>query len=334
MHQPKLTDRSSLRRFLIAAVTVVGLATVAVAQQAAVTLPIFRGQIGDAGNVRIGPWGSGRADVNNEARLVGQSAIRVTTQNFFAGARLDFPRPVNLSPAFGRDSTYIRFQLRFPGGQTPAGSGFAGGGGGGDLGLEGGGRGGASFGGGPGFGTGQGVVAPFKRMRFVFTMADGSTYEATRDLDIPPTDEADDYIPLSIPLAALLKKNGDDLPIPTGQGALLSRIAVFGDRAGQFFIGEITVITDQTDIVVQPLQDQIAFVNNTLTFVGEAEGGATSLKYLWDFDASDGIQDDAEGRVVFKTFPRAGKYKVTLTVVDVDGFKRPSTTSIELDVAE
>ena len=115
---------------------------------------------------------------------------------------------------------------------------------------------------------------------------------------------------------------------------MLKSIAIFGDKYLQFYIGEATIITDETDISVQPLEEQIAFKNNTLTFVADAEGGSSTLRYLWDFDASDGIQDDAEGRVTTKTFDRAGKFKVTLTVVDADGIKRPATTSIDLDVSD
>lgn len=315
--------------------TICAAATVAFAGQAApITIPLFNGQIGDAGNLRLGSWGSGKAEANKDARLVGDTAIRITTQNLFSGARLDFVRPIDLANAFKQNNTYMRFQIRFIGGANAAGAG-------GGIALGGGSNRGGEFDGpgssGPqgfGGGDGSGVVSPFRQMRFLFTMADGTRFEATRDVVVPPTEDPNDYIPLSIPLAALLKKNGDATSAPTGPGAQLKSVAIFGDRYRQFFLGEITIITDETEISVQPVEEQIAFVNNTLTFVADAEGGASTLKYLWDFDASDGIQDDAEGRVVNKTFSRAGTFKMTLTVVDADDLKRPATTSVELSVAE
>jgi PKD repeat protein len=111
-------------------------------------------------------------------------------------------------------------------------------------------------------------------------------------------------------------------------------LAVFGDRYQQFFIGEISVLTDDTEIVVDPLDEPIAAINDQITFTGTAQGGASTLKYSWDFDAKDGIQEDQVGQVVTHTYRKAGTYKVTLTVADLDGLKKPSTTSVDVEVAE
>jgi hypothetical protein len=195
-----------------------------------------------------------------------------------------------------------------------------------------------------GFG-GDGVTSPFQRMRFLLVMADGTRHELVRPVSIPPAgDDETAYVPLSFPLRALLKgstKNGSNGQAaanrgasPTGEGARLVQLAVFGDRYQQFHIGEISVLTDDTEIVVDPLEDPIAAVNDQITFTGAAEGGASTLKYSWDFDAKDGIQEDQAGQVVTHTYRKAGTYKVTLTVSDLDGLKKPATTSVDVEVAD
>ncbi|MDP2216034.1 MAG: PKD domain-containing protein [Methanolobus sp.] len=49
--------------------------------------------------------------------------------------------------------------------------------------------------------------------------------------------------------------------------------------------------------------------------------------YSWDFDSSNGIQGDATGKIVSRTFNTAGKFTVTLTVTDTSG-QRSSDTLI------
>ncbi len=232
----------------------------------------------------------------------------------------------------------------YPGGGRPGGSGGSGqgsgypGGGGGYPGGGGGGYpGGGQLGGGGGFGEGETVVSPFERMRFLLIMADGTRYELTRPVSLPPTEDETAYVPLSFPVAAALKKGGGvkaSGPAPAGPGAQLAQLAIFGDKYQQFYLGEITVVTDDTEIAVEPLDEQTATINDALTFTGDAQGGASTLKYSWDFDAKDGVQEDKVGQNVSYTFRKAGKYKVTLTVSDVDGLKKPATTTVELDVTE
>ncbi|TGC06946.1 hypothetical protein CUN85_12470 [Methanolobus halotolerans] len=59
---------------------------------------------------------------------------------------------------------------------------------------------------------------------------------------------------------------------------------------------------------------------NGLTFDG---GGSTDdngiVSYSWDFDASNGIQEEATGEVVSHDFSVPGRFKVTMTVTDTKG---------------
>ena len=369
--------RPALLGAAVVVATSAAVAATFASRQTPVSLALFSGETGD---VIPGSWGSGKAEVSSENVRIGTRSLKITTQGLYQGARLDFKKPVDLAPALANPSTYVRFQLRFLPGQNPVGApggagGYPGGGSGGygAGGRPGGSSGGSSggrpggvggdapggapggsggYGGGyPGGGFdsgsdgGQAVAAPFQRMRFLLVMADGSRHELTRPVDLPPSDDQDAYVALSFPISALLKRGGSPSAAsaapPSGESAKLVQMAIFGDKYQQFYLGEITVITDDTEINVDPLDDQIISANDQVTFVGAAEGGASTLRYSWDFDASDGIQEDKVGRVVQHTFRRTAgegvasvKYKVTLTVSDHDGLKKPASSAIELDVAQ
>lgn len=342
------------------------LATAAFGQDASrLSLSIFGG---DLNGIALGSWGSGNAEPAKEAAMTGTVGLKITTHGLYQGGRIDLRQPLDLSNILTNPNAYLRFQVKFMAGQNPTGN-FSGGAPGG---FSGGGKGGGGFsgppsggapggfsgppsgapggfsgapgdlGGGGGFGgDGSQYSVPFRNMRFLLVMADGSQHELVRPVELPPTDNPNGYAPLAFPFAALAKKMGGK--IPTGDAAKLKSIAVFGDRYQQFYIGEINIIADQTEISVAPLDDQIFFAGQTTIFAGSAEGGATSLKYSWDFDASDGIQEDAVGRVVTYVFPRSGngqqgagskEYVITLTVSDVDGLKKSSSVTLKADVSD
>jgi len=54
------------------------------------------------------------------------------------------------------------------------------------------------------------------------------------------------------------------------------------------------------------------------------------LAYSWDFDDSDGIDVDAAGQTVLRTYPSAGNYTITLTVSDKMGLKNSTSITIEV----
>ena len=53
--------------------------------------------------------------------------------------------------------------------------------------------------------------------------------------------------------------------------------------------------------------------------------------YSWDFDASNGIQNDASGKLVSRVFNTAGKFTVTLTVTDTIGQKSKDTCIVTVN---
>ncbi len=321
---PALNRRRFIASAAVAALLLGGASLTAFAQQPAgviraVSLSLFRGESGQASNIGLGAWGSGNAQSTKEAVLQGDSSLKITTQGYYQGGRLDFKEPVDLTSALQNPNTYMRFQVRFTGAGSTA----------------------QAFDPVNSTTTTQ-AVSPFKKMRFLLVMADGTRYELIRPIELPVSDEPLSYAPLTFPLAALTKKlAADKKPLPTGDGAKLKQLAIFGDKYAQFYIGEINIITDETDITVSPLEDQVFFARQPTSFVGNAEGGATTLRYSWDFDAADGIQEDAVGRTTSHVFPRVGEskngqatYTVTLTVTDVDGIKKPVTVTQEIQVTD
>jgi len=291
---------------------------------------------GDPGSVTLGGWGGGRAEANTETVLVGSESIRVTTQGLYQGGLITFTQPINLAPAFANPNTYLRMQVRFaPGGAggTPTQEIFD-----------------------PSTGeVRRAAASPFDRMRFVLTMADGSRHELIRPVEVKGTDEPDAWVYIAFPVQALLRKPAppgatpaagtapaaeETVPapapaaraLPTGDAARLSQLAIFGDRYQQFFISDISVITDDTDINVDPLEEQVGFVGAALVFSATAEGGASTLRYEWDLDGDK--KTDRTGNTIQHFWRKPGKYPVTVTVSDVDGLKKPASTSVTIDVAE
>lgn len=301
-------------RFTAAAI-VGGLAlTAALAQEgvATVAFSLFKGE---ESSVSLGSWGSGRAEQSkgdNGKVLVGDYSIKVTTHGTHQGGKISFAKPVDLSAALANPHCYLRMRTSFNTTQEVI-----------DL---------------SGFGEKK-AAAGFERMRFVFLMADGSQYELVRPLDIAPTEDPDSYVPVHVPLAALKKAAKKSL---SGNGAKLASLVVCGDKYEQFHIGEIDVLTDETEVSAADLEDQIAFSDNEMTFIADAEGGASTLKFSWDWDANDGIQEDDTGRTVKHVFPASlfrgneqlHKVVVTLTVTDVDGLKKAVSKKLTMEVSK
>lgn len=333
-------------KIVATAALVVAVAGVAAARQGVIALPLYQGV---QGSLDLGSWGSGSAQEVDKPVLVGSRAIRITTQGLYQGGRIMFRQPVDLAPALANAKTYVRMQTRFDATQVGAAGGmgfsggpppgFSGGAGfpGGKSGGGGGQRGGGQRGGGGGnFGgveTSKYAASPFDRMRFVLTMVDGTRYEMIRPVVVPPTQDPDSYVPLAFPVKAILKKSdGTSAPVPTGDGAKLKEIAIFGDKYQQFIIGEMEIVTDDTEISAAPLEEPVVYTQDQITFIGSAEGGASTLRYSWDFDSGDGIQEDAVGRNVSHVFRTPGKVTVTLTVTDADGIKQSDQKSVTFEV--
>ncbi|WP_052402702.1 sugar-binding protein [Methanococcoides methylutens] len=66
--------------------------------------------------------------------------------------------------------------------------------------------------------------------------------------------------------------------------------------------------------------DQVITSGEIVTLDGSASTDDVGIaSYVWDFDSSDGLQQDATGAVVQHSYSLAGVYTATLTVTDGDG---------------
>jgi hypothetical protein len=127
---------------------------------------------------------------------------------------------------------------------------------------------------------------------------------------------------------------------------VIKNISFSGDVSTAFYLGDIRVINDRTPIRAETtFRTALCSVNDVLTFSASGYGGSSILKYSWDFDNADGIQNDAEGATVKYKFRTAsndlknpstmrpnGEFTITLTVTDSFGLKDPYTTTIKVKV--
>jgi hypothetical protein len=307
---------------------------------AAPSITLYRGDPSGASGVQLAGWGSGEAiDTTGEA-YSGSNSIKLVTEGYYAGGRLIFREPVDITPQFTDPSTFLEMAIKFlPGQIRTNNANTPGGGPGGPPGF------GGPGGGPPGFGGpgGPGGVADnsdpasallitpdTQRLRVALHFEGGVAVAEDYPLIRFVTSEPG-WAQVAIPFAVFKGA-------PQMANYRLQEIRIFSDAPDTFFIGQITTVTDNDPISVEPLEDQVVAVNDRVDFVANAEGGLSGLKYSWDFDKSDGIQEDAVGPRVNHVYTRAspeGKpYTVTLTVSDIAGKKRPVTVETTVEVID
>lgn len=298
--------------------------------------------------IRLRPWGSGTIAESDETAFQGTTSIRIFTRNFFQGGSLILERPLDLSGAFGDKNNLLLVTLRLPqaGEVITPGGGAAGGGGGmatgglaGATGTGGGGGGGASQvdTGGEDVPTGRQTggtrgqttqaalpIEPMRVMRLVVRTTDGLLSEAYVPVTTSGPGERG-WRQVGIPLQAIRGFERTNKQI--------QEITLSGDSTATFFVGEMVVQNDAT-----PLQADVSPTELNLALGDEVElrafgfGGASILRFTWDFDDSDGLQEEAEGQVIRYRFRRPGEFKVTVTVSDAYGLKEPARASLRVTV--
>jgi hypothetical protein len=348
-HSPRRATHGRWKGVSLALAAVVLGGTVSVV--AAPSVALYRGEPSAAGGLQLGAWGSGEAvDTSGEA-YSGSHSIKLTTDGYYAGGRIVFREPVDLTPQFTDPQTFLEMTVKFLPGQirnrTGAASDYTGGGPAGytGYGAPGGAPGGppagypGAAGGAPGLGGLDPSLDPSaallitpdtQRLRVVLVFDGGVAVAEDHPLIRFPTSEPS-WVRVAIPFTQFKGA-------PRMARYRLREMRVFGDATDTFFIGQISTITDNEPISVEPLEEQVVSVNDRIEFVGVAEGGIAGLKYSWDFDKSDGIQEDAIGARVFHTYRRATPenrpYTVTLTVSDISGAKSPSSVEATVEVID
>jgi len=285
-------------------VTIAGLIAIANAQLLETEgLSIYTGDPIERIGVKIGSWGSGKAEESTQVAFMGTRSLRITSRGLYDGGRLDFSTPLALGTYWEDPSAYLQIVARF---RTSEESGY----------------GGYST-----FGTSSSVTRgkPVRRVRAVLVI-NGKFLEAQAPLSGCKVGE-DGWVRVSYPIAVI--KNKHEIVDPK-----LERLIITGDGTEPFYVGEIRIISDKSPMRAYAGEDQFVAARDDVMFKATAETGAAVVRYSWDFDASDGIQEDAVGEVVYHQYRKPGEYTVTLTVSDIFGIKKPVTSTVKVTVYE
>lgn len=279
--------------------------------------------IGDQGIV-LRTWGSGAINQTDEAAYEGVYSLRVSTRNYFQGGIINFGSTPDLASMFGQKNNLLRLTYKLADLNMTLGGG-GGGGGGGKLG-DGADAGGLSNSGGGGQSAAatQALAQTLKNLRFVITTTDGKRSEAYVPISTNSSGDRG-WRTASIPLQAI---TGFDKT-----NKIVSSVALAGDSTAVFYVGDLRVINDATPITGDANVKTLNLaLGDEVDLYAVGYGGSSVLKYLWDFDAKDGIQVDAEGQSVKRKFRKPGKYTITVTIADAFGLKAPHTTTIAVTV--
>ncbi len=313
-------------------------------------IDLYVGGAAGAEGIKLGGWGSGMATADATYKTIGEASIKVETNGYYAGGRIEFEEPKDISAVkndpFGFLEFVVKFQpgkkkerqqennnpeMGYPGsGGAPAspgsGGAFAEGGAPGEIGGFPGAFPGGGFPGAPGAAPAEEQLRPDTDFVKVQIKCEEGTFTATDFPNLMLPSAQDGWYSVAIPF---VKFNGLD-KVDT---AKIQEIRVFGNYKDTFWIGEIRTTVDDEPINADPVDDEERSVGELIEFRAQATGGLSPLQYVWDFDKSDGLQEDAIGQVVHKAFfkpspdapGRPGEpqpYLVTLTVRDLSGAKR------------
>ncbi len=289
--------------------------------------------IADQG-IKLKSWGSGTVSETGELAFEGGHSIRVSTRNFFQGGALEWSNPVDLSPAFADKNNLLRFVVRiadqkltFTGGGPSAGGIGGLGGVGNSGGPAAGGKGGTGAGPGGSGPPGASVSAAdttLKTIRVIIATSDGKRSEAYIPLSTSTGGERG-WKYVAVPLQAINGFNDTNKAV-TG-------ISLSGDAISTFYVGDVRIINDSTPITgdLEPREMNLA-LGDAVTFRARGFGGSSVLVYYWDFDDRDGVQYDAVGQTIKRKFRKAGKYTITLTIIDAFRLKKPYQTTAKVTV--
>lgn len=264
-------------------------------------LMIYTGDPVERLGIKIGSWGSGKAEESTQVSFMGTRSLKVTSRGLYDGARLDFSTPLPLGTYWDNPNAYLQLIARF---RTSEESGYG------------------------GYTSSSSTLTqgkPVRRVRVVL-LINGKYLEGQVPLSGCKVGE-DGWVRVSYPLKII--KGEHEIAEPK-----LERLIITGDGTEPFYVGEIRIINDNKPIQAYAGEDQFVAAKDDVMFRANVDPGAAVVRYSWDFDASDGIQEDAVGEVVYHKYRKPGEYTVTLTVSDIFGLKKPATSTLKVTVYE
>ncbi|MBI3947854.1 MAG: PKD domain-containing protein [Armatimonadetes bacterium] len=316
---------SSAIRVALAAAVAAGAAGFAAAGAAPIIL--YSGQSLAAHGITVGGWGGGTAEESTERPMHTDRSLKLKTRDFYQGGRIDLQKPVDLAEVLREPNAYLVMTVQptmsaqgqgagmgMPmGGMDPSAGGVGmppmGG-----VGMD------------PGVQQTQGGVPPIKRFRAVFIGPGGALEtHSVGELRF----NRGEWKTFGIPLVGLREKVGRSFPV--------NRILLSADAPDVVFIGGIDLTTDNQVINAQCQARQTSDIrkNVPVTFTALADSGVTAVRFSWDFDAKNGVQEEAIGPSVRHSFPKPGRYTITLTAAPEEGdwnTKAPSVQTVEIEV--
>ncbi|MBL8059527.1 MAG: PKD domain-containing protein [Chthonomonas sp.] len=268
-------------------------------------------------------WGSGTIAETDETAYEGASSLRVSTRNYFQGGIMNYAAPVNLAGAFQDSNNLLMFTVRIADASMTMGGGA---GGGGDLGsssMSGGGggggavgrAGGVSGGGDPTSGTGP---VKLDKIRVILTTSDSKKSEAYLPLSTSSAD-AKGWIRVGVPLKAIAGF--------ASTNQMVKSVAVSANAPGSVYVGEIRILNDATPIYGELLVGDMNIGSGTaVNLTASGQAGASILKYTWSIQSADEPTFSFEGQNIAYRFRKPGTYRVSVTISDTNGLKKPYTT--------
>jgi len=144
-----------------------------------------------------------------------------------------------------------------------------------------------------------------------------------------------------VPVGLLPKDNRGWTPVavPLSQfqgvqdATTVRAVGIFADESDVFYLGRARLIIDHTPVdVTAKAEPSITLPDQLITLSAELRGGPIVPRISWDFDQSDGIQEQALGPSVKCLYKKPGDYLVTCTVTDRAGVRSPVVKAVGIRI--
>jgi len=263
--------------------------------------------------ITVGAWGGGGCVQVADVGYQKMGALDATVLDAYQGARLDFKKPLDLTPHF-KDTKQVYLELwvlpRYAAEGQPGAESYRRVGAGVDYEI------GSPL-----------IISQFRQLRTLRVALSGPQGMVSAEpCDLVPATLGDrGWRRIDVPINKFLPRPKDEFRV--------DRMMIGGSPAEQFYIGQIAIVHDGTLVQARivPHDTHVRAGEQTEVSV-EVESGAAQTAVSWDFDANDGIQEDATGTAVWFSRNEPGDYTITYTVTDVDHNKPTVTGTMSIKV--
>lgn len=328
---------------MLSAITLT-LATILTGSSQVVNMSLYSGAPLGVGGSKVMAWGGGIIAETGDQSIVGNKSLQVKTTSYFSGGIYELGAPANLTQLSTNKENLFQISVFVvrngaaasgAGSNPPIGGGGAGsgrppemGGGQGGGGMTAGGAtplsGGTPSAGGTTPSATPSTIKQMENLRIVIRTSDGKLSEVIIPL-MSANGSTGRWRRLGVPMS--------NIPGFAKSNKEIVSLGFSGDAPATFYLGEARVVTDQTAIQGQMSVTEIN-VGKTqeVTLWANGEAGFSVLRYSWDFDERDGIQDDSTDQVILRKFRQAGDFIITCTISDAFGLKKPWIGKIKVTV--